>query len=161
MPPLCFWTAEKVCFTQPWRLNCVPNSFSAKERAIVPPRRWRSGSTQGRCLGHHGVCCVTLSCSGGFPYCWYEPVKWGAEDTPPGSETVQDLFYLVHVLAVQSDGQTLELGRLFGRQPGLVLKVPAGHPDPAAISAEDCLMGVSECEFFNVTAYGPFTDARF
>ena len=38
---------------------------------------------------------------------------------------------------------------------------PVRHLYSAAISATDCLKGIGECEFFNVTADRPFTDAKF
>ena len=51
------------------------NSVIAKARAIAPPCRWRSRSAQGICPECHGARCMTLNCSAGSPYCWYELFK--------------------------------------------------------------------------------------
>ena len=47
---------------------------------------------------------MTLDCSGGSPYCWYElfKVPWSG-GAPSGSETGQDLVHFIQVLAMQSN----------------------------------------------------------
>ena len=85
----------------------------------------------------------------------------GATGAHSGSETGQDLVHFLQVLAVQSNRQSLEQGGLFGRQLWPVPEVPVSHPNAAAISASDCFKGIGECEFFDIAADGPFTDAEF
>lgn len=95
--------------------HCVPKQRLCKSACHSAPCRWRSRSAQGKCSGCHGARCMTLNCSGGSPYCWYELVKvlWSG-GAPSGSETGQDLVHFVQVLAVQSNRQSLEQGGLLG-----------------------------------------------
>ena len=53
----------------------VPKQRHCKSACHSAPCRWRSRSAQGRCPGCHGARCMTLNCSGGYPYCWYELFK--------------------------------------------------------------------------------------
>ena len=53
----------------------VPKQRHCKSACHSAPCRWRSRSAQGRGPGCHGARCMTLNCSGGYPYCWYELFK--------------------------------------------------------------------------------------
>ena len=83
----------------------VPKQRHCKSACHSAPCRWRSRSAQGRCPGCHGARCMTLNCSGGYPYCWYELVKEQRSPlgAPSGSETGQDLVHFIQVLTMQSN----------------------------------------------------------